>query len=202
MLQTLKTINPLQTLYMCAKAHSRNIRFYRNVHLYLDKQAQVECHSRLEFGIQYPHQLYLPSQLVMEQNSRLVVRGDFAIFTGSIVSINNNAEVILGSGYIGSNLKLYCFDKVEIGYDVAISENVTIRDSDNHKINFNEKVSSSIKIGNHVWIGMNVTILKGVTVGDDAVIAAGAVVNRDIPANSLAAGVPATVKKEHVHWEK
>lgn len=84
----------------------------------------------------------------------------------------------------------------------AISENVTIRDSDNHRLNSNEKISSPIKIGNHVWIGMNVTILKGVTIGDGAVIAVGAVVNKDIPGGSLAAGVPAIVKKTDIIWEK
>jgi acetyltransferase-like isoleucine patch superfamily enzyme len=201
-LQTFRNINPLQTFYMGAKTHSKNVRFYWNVHLHLNKQAKVECKNRFEFGIQYPNEIYLPSQLMMKQDSHLLVQGDFAIFTGSIVSINRNAKVVLGSGYIGSNLRLCCFEAIDIGYDVAISEHVTIRDSDNHKLNSNPKISSPIKIGNHVWIGMNATILKGVTIGDGAVIAAGAVVNRDIPPKALAAGVPAIVKKEDVHWEK
>lgn len=58
-----------------------------------------------------------------------------------------------------------------------------------------------ITIGNHVWIGMNVTILKGVTIGDGAVIAAGSVVTRDIPANTLGAGVPCKVIKENIEWK-
>ncbi|MGT2749955.1 sugar O-acetyltransferase [Streptococcus orisasini] len=48
-----------------------------------------------------------------------------------------------------------------------------------------------VKIGNDVWIGGNCTILPGVTIGDNAVIAAGAVVTKDVAANSLVGGVPA-----------
>ena len=54
-------------------------------------------------------------------------------------------------------------------------------------------VFDPIKIGNNVFIGNNSIILPGVTVGDNVVIGAGSVVSRDIPANSVAAGVPARV---------
>jgi acetyltransferase-like isoleucine patch superfamily enzyme len=57
-----------------------------------------------------------------------------------------------------------------------------------------------IIIGDNVWIGMNCIILKGVTIGDGAIIAAGSVVNKDIPPRALAAGAPARVIKENVGW--
>ena len=50
-------------------------------------------------------------------------------------------------------------------------------------------------IGNDVWMGHNVNVLSGVSVGDGAVIAAGAVVTKDVPAYAIVAGVPATVKR-------
>ena len=53
-----------------------------------------------------------------------------------------------------------------------------------------------IHIGNKVWIGAGVIITKGITIGDNSVIAAGAVVTHDIPANVIAAGVPAKVLRE------
>ena len=57
------------------------------------------------------------------------------------------------------------------------------------------------KIGNNVWIGTNVTVLKGVTIGDGAIIAAGSVVSEDVPANCMAAGIPAKVVKENIEWK-
>lgn len=52
-----------------------------------------------------------------------------------------------------------------------------------------------IRLGRRVWVGSHATILSGVTVGDNAVIAAGAVVNRDVPADTVVAGVPARIVK-------
>jgi maltose O-acetyltransferase len=53
-----------------------------------------------------------------------------------------------------------------------------------------------ISVGNGTWIGAGSQILGGVEIGEGCVIAAGAVVTRDVPANSLAAGVPAVVKRQ------
>lgn len=56
--------------------------------------------------------------------------------------------------------------------------------------------AKSVTIGNDVWIGGNCTILPGVTIGNNVVIAAGAVVTKDIPDNCVAGGVPAKVIKK------
>lgn len=50
-----------------------------------------------------------------------------------------------------------------------------------------------IVLGRNVWVGSNATILQGVTIGDNAVVAAGAVVTRDVPANAIVGGVPARI---------
>ena len=52
-----------------------------------------------------------------------------------------------------------------------------------------------IVVGDNVWIGAHATILAGVTIGENAVVAAGAVVTRDVPANTIVGGVPARVLK-------
>ncbi len=54
-------------------------------------------------------------------------------------------------------------------------------------------IPARIVIGKNVWLGANVTILPGVTIGDGAIVAAGGVVTRDVPPNTVVAGVPAKV---------
>lgn len=53
-----------------------------------------------------------------------------------------------------------------------------------------------IRIGNGAWIGASVTVLGGVSIGEGAVVAAGAVVTEDVPANTLVGGVPARIIRE------
>jgi acetyltransferase-like isoleucine patch superfamily enzyme len=59
-----------------------------------------------------------------------------------------------------------------------------------------------VRIGDRVWIGARATILKGVRVGEGAVIGAGSVVTRDVPARALVAGNPARVVRENVAWRE
>lgn len=140
--------------------------------------------------------------LKMMENSEINVKNDFDIFSDHHIILMKNAKLNLGSGYINYGLKIRCFKEITIGENVAISENFTIWDSDAHEIIGHQSESAQpIKIGNHVWIGVNVTILKGVSIGDGAIIAAGAVVTKDIPAKCLAGGVPAKVIKENMEWK-
>jgi acetyltransferase-like isoleucine patch superfamily enzyme len=138
----------------------------------------------------------------LSKNAEINVSNTFYIYSGCHIILLENAKLNLGSGYINRNVKIRCYKEITIGNHVAISENVTIWDSDAHQIIGKEQeMSQPVRIGNHVWIGNNVTILKGVTIGDGAIIAAGSLVNKDIPAGCLAAGVPAKVKKENVVWK-
>jgi len=140
--------------------------------------------------------------LKMLDNSCINVANDFSIYPGHHIVIMENATLNLGSGYINRNARIHCFKEISIGNDVAISENVTIWDTDAHQIIGKEdQMTQPVTIGNHVWIGNNVTILKGVTIGDGAVIAAGSLVNKDVPAGCLAGGLPAKVIKEKVQWK-
>lgn len=90
---------------------------------------------------------------------------------------------------------------ITIGEDVLIAGSVSIRDS-NHKFDRLDVPivaqgirSSPIRIGNGVWIAQGASILEGVTIGDDAIIAAGAIVNRDVPAGAIVGGIPAKLLK-------
>ncbi|PJG83633.1 sugar O-acetyltransferase [Caviibacterium pharyngocola] len=89
---------------------------------------------------------------------------------------------------------------VKIGDDVLFGPNVSLY-TVNHPLdvelrNTGVEYGKPILIGNNVWIGGSSVILGGVTIGDNVVIAAGAVVTKNIPANSLVVGNPARVLRE------
>lgn len=82
---------------------------------------------------------------------------------------------------------------IEIGEGSLIGHNVVLATL-NHELDPERRqicVPSPIKIGKNVWIGSNSTILPGVTIGDNSVVAAGAVVTKDVEANIIVGGVPA-----------
>ncbi len=87
---------------------------------------------------------------------------------------------------------------IEIGDGCLIGQQVVIATL-NHDLNPQRRgdmFPKPVKIGKNVWVGAHSTILPGVTVGDNAVIAAGAVVTKDVPANTVVAGVPARKVKD------
>lgn len=90
--------------------------------------------------------------------------------------------------------------KVKIGNDVWIAPNVGIytatHPTDPEQRRQKLEYAKPIKIGNNVWIGGGASILPGVTIGDNSVIGAGSVVNKDIPANVVAVGNPCRVIKK------
>ncbi|HEY9704114.1 MAG TPA: acyltransferase [Allocoleopsis sp.] len=179
--------------------------FYKKSNVEINKTAFIEVAEgkTFYFNCSWTKRSFSPSLLAMGSHAQLIVRDNFKIYDGSKIYISKNAQLTLGSGYINNNAKINCFGRIEIGEDVAIGDNVCIRDSDNHYIMNRDddyEMAKPIKIGNHVWVGINVTILKGVTIHDGAIIAAGAVVTRDVPPRCLAAGVPAKIIKTDVDW--
>lgn len=84
-------------------------------------------------------------------------------------------------------------DKISIGDNTTLGYNCTIL---THEFLPKEFITGEVKIGKNVLIGANATILPGVVIGDGAIVAAGAVVTKDVPDNTLVTGVPAQVKKE------
>ncbi len=84
---------------------------------------------------------------------------------------------------------------ISIEDDVQIGPRVNLT-SENHPLDPGDRktvIPSPVLIKRNAWIGAGATILPGVTVGENAIVAAGAVVSRDVPPNTVVAGVPAKV---------
>lgn len=87
---------------------------------------------------------------------------------------------------------------IEIGDNVLIGPNCNILTT-NHPLDPKSRqatISKKITIQNNVWLGANVTILPGVTISENAIVAAGSVVTKDVPNNVIVAGVPAKIIKK------
>lgn len=83
-------------------------------------------------------------------------------------------------------------DGCQIGHNVVFATLNHFLEPEKRKMTY----PAPIVLGKNVWVGSNVTILQGVTIGDNAVIAAGAVVTKDVSADCVVAGVPAKVIKK------
>lgn len=98
--------------------------------------------------------------------------------------------------FCNTNVSITAMKNITIGDNVRIANNVVIVDHDHDfQNNLSDFISEDVIIGNDVWIGANAVILRGVHIGDHAVIAAGSVVNEDIPAFAVAGGVPVKLLK-------
>lgn len=112
--------------------------------------------------------------------------------------------VNIGKGvYIGHEVMFdrVFTDQIFIGDNTSIGDRTTITahaniPSDTRLKKIYPRMVMQTRIGNGVWIMPNVIIAPGVTIGDEAVIATGSVVTKDVPARCLAAGVPAKVVKD------
>lgn len=84
-----------------------------------------------------------------------------------------------------------------IGDGTLIGHNVVLATLNHAKspMDRGTMIPAPIHIGKRVWIGSNATILPGVTIGDGAIVAAGAVVTKDVPENTIVSGIPAKVMR-------
>lgn len=110
---------------------------------------------------------------------------------GKNIAVGNNV-------FINAGCKFQDQGGIVIGDGTFIGHNTVLAtlDHDNDPEKRHILHPAPIRIGSRVWIGANVVITKGVTIGDNSIIAAGAVVTHDIPANVMAGGVPAKVLRE------
>ena len=127
---------------------------------------------------------------------------------GRNVTIGRFARIIAGGGnieidddvFVAEGCVIVALAGIKIGAETMMAEYVTIRDQDHNltprPIRTSGFACAPVTIGRDVWLGAKVSVLRGATLGDGAVIGAHAVVRGDIPAFSVAVGVPARVVRE------
>lgn len=109
----------------------------------------------------------------------------------------------IGDGtYIGRFSQINAWQQVIIGNNALIADKVYISDAEHNYENINVPIrcqgdhfKGAVRLGEGCWLGIGVVILPGVTVGNNAVIAANAVVTKDVPDYAVVAGVPARIIK-------
>ena len=129
---------------------------------------------------------------------RIFSLGDYSVIE-SFACINNAVGDVMIGNHTRIGLHNTIIGPVEIGSHVNLAQGITVT-ALNHNFDDTEKrideqgVSTNpVTIEDDVWVGANAVILPGVTIGNHCVVAAGAVVTKDVPPHSLVAGVPAKV---------
>jgi hypothetical protein len=144
--------------------------------------------SRCRITVTKSGTLELGSRVVLADDAELKSAGTLRL--GNCVGINRYSRIM-------------AVDSITIGDWVTLAQFVTILDhtynivkNDQGAMRLSGYKTAPVKIGSNIWIGDKVTILKGVTIGDNVVIGAHSLVNRDVPSNCIVAGNPARVVRQ------
>jgi acetyltransferase-like isoleucine patch superfamily enzyme len=166
----------------------------------------------IEFGEGFYCESAQIFRFLRSKNPRAIVFGKHcSCYAGCSFSISQDGRCTVGDFTLLNGALVMAEERIEIGSHCLISWNVGIADSDFHPLHPAQRLIDSqalapyfkdrpprpklktapVIISDNVWIGMNATILKGVTIGENSVVAAGSVVTKSVPPNTVVAGNPA-----------
>ncbi|WP_161599435.1 acyltransferase [Hymenobacter nivis] len=166
-------------------------------------------------GVQYAGQLYINGEIYIENKGHIQIGQNFQANSGvnnnpiggdtvlRLITVNENAKIIIGDDVGISNSTILAWEKIEIGNKVMIGGGVKIWDTNFHSLDpilrttapDTDVKTAPIKIDDYAFIGAGSIIMKGVHIGKNSIIAAGSVVVKNIPANVIAGGNPCRVIK-------
>jgi len=153
----------------------------------------------IRLGMELNNQYHTPEDVraIMEKLTGKKIDDSFRLFPPFYTDFGKNISI--GKDvFINSCCHFQDQGGIEIGDGALIGHNVVLA-TINHDIDPAQNRKNHyapIKIGAHVWLGSNVTVLSGVTIGEWSVVAAGAVVTKDVPPYTVVGGVPAKVLRQ------
>ena len=206
-------LNILRALYLNLKFNknvdlSRLILINKDVELSLANSSKIvlEKGARLNFGF-FTHifSKRRNSKLILEEDASFVLTGKAMIQSGAMIFLGRGKTLKIGRSTFTSNIKILAHDDITIGDNCIFGWECQIFSGDGHPIYQEESIINKdvpVVIEDNVWVGSRALILKGVRVGKGSIVAAGAVVTKDVPPNCIVAGNPAKVVKENISWKE
>jgi acetyltransferase-like isoleucine patch superfamily enzyme len=182
-----------------AKGARITVRIAPDVHIEPGVRISVDARSASVLEIESGVQLYGDVLVHLRGGTVRIGRGTM-IRRGSVLNVTGTLEIGERSVLSYGNI-VHCADRVRIGRLAAIGEYVTIVDSRHFHDGEHEFVGDNLEtapvdIGDNVWIAPKSSILMGVTIGDEAVVAAHAVVGNDVPPRAIVGGIPAKLLRQ------
>lgn len=165
----------------------RNVQYQKEVH------GEINRCDHLCYQINHTDP-ELRQNIVALENQLLGQQMQNGTYFTPPLSIDCGSQVTLGSNvYANHHLTMMALGGITIEAGVMLGPGVSLLTVNHEPKNIRVVKTGQIRIGENAWIGANVSILPGVTIGANAIVGTGAVVTKDVPANTVVAGVPAKV---------
>ena len=118
---------------------------------------------------------------------------------GTKVRVHEGEVRVGAKTVLGQECTISAYQHVSIGRECIVADRVMFIDFDHGVVDVDRPIREQgiykrdVRVGHNVWIGYGACVLRGCTLGDNAIVGTNSVVTRDLPANAVAAGIPAKV---------
>lgn len=194
----------MKKIFMLLRGYSKKAFFNQaSGKLFIGKHTTINCKKKIRFLGSATIEDYVKIDALSKGG--ITIGQNFSIGRNSIIECTGvlrelGEKLVIGDNVgIAANAFIAVRGKVEIGDNTIFGPNVSIH-AENHNfedlntpIRLQGATRKGVKIGNDCWIGSKAVILDGVTIGNGVIVAAGAVVNKDVPDYAIVGGVPAKI---------